>query len=115
VFPQPPIGRFDRTLRRGFGDDHVLRLFVFSGEIRAGRTVEHNRGAYADAVVRAGRLRGRGRPLLAGRVGRLPWRVMILLDDARRHGILRQNGIFYEFRHAEHRAILVSEPARAAR
>ena len=33
-------------------------------------------------------------------LGRLPWRVNALLDDAYRRGVLRQSGAVYQFRHA---------------
>ncbi len=33
--------------------------------------------------------------------GRLPWRVMVFLDDAYRLGLLRVVGPVYQFRHAE--------------
>jgi NACHT domain len=39
------------------------------------------------------------RVLLAAR-GRVPWRVMTFLDDARERGLLRQSGAVYQFRHA---------------
>ncbi|MEU5914829.1 hypothetical protein [Micromonospora sp. NPDC047527] len=32
--------------------------------------------------------------------GRIPWRLMVFLDDAHHRGVLRQAGGFYEFRHA---------------
>ncbi|MBC7274300.1 MAG: hypothetical protein H5T76_37285, partial [Streptomyces sp.] len=31
--------------------------------------------------------------------GRAPWRLMTFLDDAHQHGVLRQSGAHYEFRH----------------
>ena len=33
--------------------------------------------------------------------GRLPWRLMSFLDDAHKLGVLRQNGVNYQFRHVE--------------
>jgi TPR repeat protein len=33
--------------------------------------------------------------------GQLPWRLMAVLDDAHRRGVLRQAGAVYQFRHAE--------------
>jgi hypothetical protein len=46
-----------------------------------------------------------GQWLVLGRVwlplrGRLPWSVMVFLDDACRRGVLRQSGAVYQFRHA---------------
>jgi hypothetical protein len=38
------------------------------------------------------------RLLLAAR-GRLPWRLMAFLDDARNRGVLRQYGAVHQFRH----------------
>jgi hypothetical protein len=32
--------------------------------------------------------------------GRLPWRLLVFLDDAHRRGVLRQSGAVYQFRHS---------------
>jgi TIR domain/NACHT domain len=40
--------------------------------------------------------------------GRLPWRLMAFLDDAYRHGLLRQAGAVYQFRHARLQAHLAA-------
>jgi NACHT domain len=45
--------------------------------------------------------RGRVSSLLLAMRGRLPWRLMTFLDDAHRHGVLRQAGAVYQFRHYE--------------
>ena len=43
--------------------------------------------------------------------GRLPWRLMAFLDDAYRHGLLRQAGAGYQFRHARLQEHLASTQA----
>jgi hypothetical protein len=48
------------------------------------------------------------RPYFAIR-GDLPWRVMTFLKDAYRVGVLRQDGGYYQFRHAQLRDQLISE------
>lgn len=40
--------------------------------------------------------------------GRLPWRLMTFLDDARHRGVLRANGAAYEFRHVRLREHLAA-------
>ena len=105
------ILRADRTA-------FMLRLVVFAvlfgatGGIAIGQTAELPLAvvdgvALALAGVVAGLSRGPGawgtytvaRVTLASR-GRLPWRLMSFLDDARHRGVLRQVGGVYQFRHA---------------
>lgn len=40
--------------------------------------------------------------------GRLPWRTAAFLEDARRRGVLRQNGGYYQFRHEHLRKCILS-------
>ena len=42
--------------------------------------------------------------------GKLPWRLMAFLDDAHRHGLLRQTGAAYQFRHARLQEHLAAPP-----
>ncbi len=53
------------------------------------------------SMIGAAWSRGRISSLLLAMRGRLPWRLMTFLDDAHRHGILRQAGAVYQFRHYE--------------
>ncbi|HEV7909400.1 MAG TPA: NACHT domain-containing protein [Pseudonocardiaceae bacterium] len=45
--------------------------------------------------------------------GKLPWELMVFLDDARKLGVLRQAGACYQFRHALIQDRLADQPARA--
>jgi hypothetical protein len=49
------------------------------------------------------------RSWLAAR-GRLPWRLTVFLEDARRRGVLRQMGAVYQFRHARLQDHLAESP-----
>jgi len=46
--------------------------------------------------------------------GRLPWRLMPFLADARDRGVLRQRGVVYQFRHRDLRDHLAAQPTGPA-
>lgn len=60
-----------------------------------------------------------GQWIIYGRIwlpltGKLPWRTIAFLEDARRHGVLRQSGGYYEFRHNDLRQSLLAPDPPAA-